>query len=160
MPKKPSCSDFIVAAIRATRSSHHAPNARGGKALSMIFSLAKQFYSEQEFRRDLQGLMKNDAVLLVAQVEEARDTSSSPLRSQKISQIPPGAPLNRRFWTLDAKGKRVDEPHKAESYTRYWHPILYVVADGLPTTIAKFVTGNGTTKAEQIMESLQKQKKR
>ena len=160
MPKKPSCSKFIVAAIRATRPIRKLkPGTRSGKALRMIFSLAKQVYSEKEFRRALKTLIDNGTVLLVAQVKEIKKNPEKHDRynfgrPQKVLQIPASVPLNESWWYLNTKGKSVDERKK---HSRYLHAlILYVVSDGLPGEAANFITGKGLSKAEQIIASIQK----
>ncbi|MHB8710483.1 MAG: hypothetical protein ACYC6X_02970 [Minisyncoccota bacterium] len=160
MPKKPSCAEFIVAAIRATRPIRKLkPGTHSGKALRMIFSLAKQVYSEKEFRRALKTLIDNGTVLLVAEVKEIKKNPYKYDRHdfgqpQKVLQIPDDVPLNKGWWFLNARGKSVDE---REKHSKYLHAlILYVVSDGLPGKVADFITGNGLTKTEQIIASMQK----
>lgn len=163
MPKKPSCSDFIVAAIRATR-----PGRKGlkqgtavSKGLRFIFSLAKEFYSEWEFRRSLRVLIRDRVVLLIAEIREVKGEHPAHVffSLRKVLDVPLSAPLDDSGWCLNAKGKTVDS-RKEKNYTFFWRPRLFVIADGLPASIAKVATDTGTTKGAQIMESLQKRKKK
>ena len=149
MPKKPSCSDFIVATIRTTRPERKSlkPGTVAGKALRFIYSVAKQFYSEDVFRRSLNHLLANDVVLMVADVgEDSKEHEDRTYRLQKISRIPTTALLERSSWSLDERGKQ---------HQHMMHIHLYIVTDGLPDKVAKTISGNGTTVAEEIMASLQ-----
>lgn len=170
MPKKPRCEDFIIAAIRASRAKQ--PRLKlgtcAGIKLCRIFLLAKEFYSEEVFRRSLRALMSKDIVILVADVEEH---GASNFFLQKISRVPKGAPLSAPYdkskffrtpnWYLNARGEYVDD-NKDGVYVKHLRSqVLYVIADGLPVSVAKALSstagaGATRTKAEEIMASLQK----
>lgn len=155
MPKKPSCSDFIVEAIRQTRPVRKGlkPGASSGKALHSIFELAQQFYSEIVFQRSVNALIKNGVLLLVA-LSTGTNGNWYP---KKFPRIPPGVPLRKSWWYLDANGKSfVGGPGKHASCMH--QIVLYVIADGLPTSVAKVTSNNVTMKAEQIMASVQQKK--
>ena len=156
MPKeKPSCAEYIVAAIRATRAERKGlkPGTASGRALRFIFTLANRFYSEGEFRRSLATLMDEGTVLLIAAVKENDMGEESSLRPRKISVVPPHAPLHKTWWFLDAEGEPVDS-RRGKVFTRFFRPCLYIVEDGLPARIKEFIS-DGMTVAEQIMASLQ-----
>lgn len=163
MPKKPSCSKFIVAAIRATRPARKGlkPGTSVSKGLRFIFSLARGSYSEEEFRGSLNSLLRRDEIILVAEVMGVGDPLISnesfhaPFRFRKIPQILPNTPLNCSGWYQN--GERIVDTHD-EADEWFWRPRLFVAMDGLPAHIEKCIAGVGTTKAEQIMESLKKQK--
>ena len=95
MPKKPSCAEYIVAAIRTTRAERKGlkPGTASGRALRFVNALVCNFYTDEEFRQGLQALIDNGKVLLVAEVYEAREGFLSHLR--KISRIPPNVHLNK-----------------------------------------------------------------
>lgn len=158
MSKKPSCADFIVEAIRQTRPAlkNLKPGTCSGKALHLVYKLAKQFYSERVFRKSLHELSANGTILLAARVKERLLTNSGHYgcsRQQKIVRIPSKAHLEENYWFFDAKGRPVEE--KERVHVRVMREIiLYVVADGLPSSIAKTVSGKGKTAAEEIMASL------
>ena len=162
MPKKPSCADFIVAAIRATRLKHKDLKAgtTSGKAVSMVWSLAKRFYSEQLFRQSLDFLFKNGVLILIAGV--STDTGYPGCRLEKIPKINKDWLLHDRWWYFDNDGKIVDSESARKGGTSFVRtircPRLYIVADGLPKSVARIVHGSGMSKAEQIMASLQKKK--
>ncbi len=155
--KKPDCAEYIVAAIRATRPERKGlkPGTSSGRALRFIFSLASQFYNEEEFRQSLATLLDQGRVLLIAAVEKNDKEEGSSIRLQKISVIPPCAPLLKTWWFLDTEGNPVESRRGKVVFTRFFRPCLYIVADGLPERISDFVTSDGMTKAEQIMASLQ-----
>ncbi len=164
MPKKkPCCADYIVEAIRQTRPVRKGlkPDTFSGRALRFIFAFAKQFYSERVFRQSLNSLLETGIVVIVAQTVEIQrslgENDKHNSRLQKISRIPTNAPLEKSRWFFNKQGKFVD--FEKREHCRYMkNLVLYVVADGLPGTVAKAVSGNGTTKAEQIMASLQQKK--
>lgn len=161
MPKKPSCSDYIIAAIRQTRSERKnlKAGASTGKQLHVIYSLAKEFYSERVFRQSLHALIESNTVLVVAKVvdvlkrvgvEEWRRSET-----QKLSRLPPNTPLGKACWYFDAKGRSIEFQAGGEYARRILCIALYVVADGLPDSVKRIISGFGRTKAEQIMASLQ-----
>jgi hypothetical protein len=153
---RPVCSDFIIAAIRKERSNrtNMKPGTASGVALHRIFSMAREVYSNQEFRESLQTLIKNDVVILMAQTCEVRSEDSYRFWvRQKIVHIPPRAPLIEHCWRLDSEGEPVND-RAARSPKTFCGLILYVTVDGLPATIAGTITENGMTKAEQIVASV------
>ena len=166
MPKKlPSCSDFIVAAIRATRPTpkNLKPGTSACRGLRLIYSLANQYYSEQQFRRSIDALISSGVILLIARVcergkREGGEGSYGPTVTERIFSIPPRVPLNEHRWVLNGEGKPVGRAaEEQEKYLKSFHSInLYVVADGLPQRIAKLVSSGNRTKADEIIASLQK----
>jgi len=156
MPKeKPSCAEFIVAAIRATRAERKGlkPGTASGRALRFVDALACNFYNEEEFRQGLQELLDNGKALLVAEVSEFGTGKDSFPHLRKISRIPPNVCMDEGWWYLDAHEEPVDTC-KVKEYTCFSRLCLYVVEDGLPARIKEFISG-GLTVAEQIMASLQ-----
>ncbi len=156
--KKPSCAEYILAAIRATRPERKGlkPGTSSGRSLRSIFSITSEFYSEEEFRQGLKALLDSGRVLLVAEgrnVADGTHPSWTPPRLVKVSTIPSRAPLGEGWWYLDAEGESIGSGATI-NHTRLNRLCLYLVEDGLPARIAGFIT-DGLTKAEQIMASLQ-----
>ncbi len=146
---KLSCSDFIVRAIRKTRTKRRKSRTSkiyvpAGKALYFIFLLARDKYNGQEIRQSLNALIKDGTVLLVADVREVTEGNNGKWRPCEVPEIPPDAPLGERVWQLS-----ILEEESVGLVKKHFRELrLYIRKDGLPREIRKTVL-----RAEQIMES-------
>jgi hypothetical protein len=130
-----------------------------GRALRVIYQTAMPYFSDEEFREHLNELLQDGTVLLVAQACEVRKIGPvSETRSrhffQKIQRVRSDMSLLASEWILSRKWTAVD-PGRSRSYMHYVRPCLYVVADGLPYAVARFVGTSGVTRGERVMASLQ-----
>jgi len=156
MSKKSSCSDFIVEAIRQTRPVRKGlkPGTSSGKAVRFIFALAQQFYGERTFRQSVNALIKSGVLLLVA---ESTERNLLGWYLKKFPRIPSDVPLKESWWYFDANGKSCLGGPGIHAYCV--HQIcLYIIADGLPASVAKVISSNMATRAGKIMASVQQKK--
>ena len=157
--KKPSCSDFIIAAIRSARPK--TPGTISAINIARIFELTKEFYSEKLFRRSLSALINKKEILLLVDIGEYKEGACHRYdHCVKIYSIPLNVPFNKRAWATDMDNNSIPTPendskidHKTICRTK-----LYVLADGLPSSIRKSIPDHGvtSTKAAEIMLSLKK----
>ncbi len=146
---KLSCSDFIVRAIRKTRTKRRKSRTSkiyvpAGKALRFIFLLARERYDGQEICQSFNALIKDRTILLVADIREVAEGSNGKWRPREVREIPPDAPLGERVWRLN-----ILEEESVGLVKKHFRELrLYIRKDGLPREIRKTVL-----RAERIVES-------
>lgn len=160
--KKPNCSDFIIAAIRTVRRkpANLKPKTAAGIALHQIFGIAREVYSDKEFRDGLKALIQRGTIFMSAKiftVKKDDDDSYHHLYGgpRRLLAIPQNVSLGDDRWYLDPQGTLVN-PTETREYQLFRSILLYVVADGLPSCAAKLVGGDKQTLAQQIIASMQK----
>ena len=138
----PSCEDFIIAAIRSKRIKRvrQTPNTAPGIELHKVWSVAQEFYAENDFRRATNRLLQNGQLV---GVKEGAYLGSFRSFKDKLTDLPDD-------WDL-AKQQREGTAYKFDETVRVSTVSLYVAADGLSDTVRR-VTKTGSPAASAILE--------
>ena len=160
---KPSCSDFIIAAIKMIRprSGKLKPNTAGGAKFCKIFRLARELYPTREIRSSIEDLIQKKRVVLATYLLTWKDGKCDSLDCgwMLLSSIPKGARLEDLSWTFDARGIAVKDGHY-KTYKQYGQPTLYVKRDGLPMYVANLLGAPVRSTVQDILGSMSKQQRR
>ena len=139
----PSCEDFIIAAIRSKRIKRvrQTPNTAPGIELHKVWSVAQEFYTENDFRRAINRLLQNGQLVGV----KRGAFLGSRIRSfkDKLTDLPDD-------WDL-AMQQREGTCYKWDKTVLVGTVRLYVTADGLSDTVRR-VTKTDSSAASAILE--------
>ncbi len=159
-PTKPSCEDYIVATIRDRRKKASSRHPTRNNALSMkgIWNYANHYYSEQQFRKALNKLLKDKTLLGICMVREGTYSGM-----EVIPEIPKAFQLNHEKFYYSAEGEITSSEGSVGGHTvrgtskTIWSLQFYVVEDGLSTKQQNLLNKLSTkTDADRIMRDLQK----
>jgi hypothetical protein len=132
--KKPDCKDFIIAVAREIRirPGNTKPGISAGVRLENIFEIAKEKYSEQEFRVSLETLMRDETIVVVVREK------SSPRRLEVSDiRLMPG---HFGSYRINAKGLSVTSLRREAGEVggrSCLAPMLYILEDGVPAHILR-----------------------
>lgn len=158
---KPTCRDFIVAAIQEVRPKTFGlkKGTASGVSLNKIFSIATSIYSAKEFVQALDMLLQEDIVILTERIYTLNVGGKDHVRLMKA---PPEDRCGECSWYEDDDGKRVSSWDEVQKKGGRVHSDirLYVKADGLPKIVAGLVTTPSKTEAvvQRILAKLGKKR--
>ncbi len=167
MTDKPDCSEFIIEAARSLRQKPNRirpPTASAGVALRRLYDIARDVYSEEEFRQGVKTLLNDGAVVVVARQGELEcvdgqehSKQTGPSRDVKVSALPEQLPFGFGKWYLNESNLSV-AAQVAGKYRSYHSILLYVVADGLPDKVSNLDKRPNRRTAHDIIAAMQARK--
>ena len=137
--KKPNCQEFILQAIREIRRnpSNLKPDARAGVKLNRLWDVARNIFTEDEFRHSLNSLLENDIVLVTWKVRNQRGKN----RYEKATKLSMSTPLETERWHREKPTfHNTDSSANKVRYETVHKIMLYITADGLPEKVKKIST--------------------
>lgn len=133
---KPNCADFILAAARTIRMkpTNITPGTAAGVRIDRIWHIAKDAYTDAEFRKALIGLLADGQIMITARFRDTYGTYSD----RRVDAFPKNVPAGRYSrWTVNGRGTYVKETEKnAQKLVLFRAIFLYIKADGLPKKAA------------------------
>jgi hypothetical protein len=156
--KNPSCSDFIVAAIKMIRyRARGRMKTPGGAPLYKVFKVACEIYSTREVQSGLEKLLRGKKIVLATHCITSTAGSLGGI-DQLITSIPKKAPLEKQEWILNFQGAPVER--KDDNRRTFRNLMLYVRTDDLPEKIIGLIHGERPVTAEGVLASMRKKKQR
>lgn len=152
--ENPSCTEFILWAIRDIRLTKQRHGRSPSASLADAFKVVCREFEVEAFRSTLQQRIDDGTIVLTARsCNITPENLLEPRSLQKILRIPAGAPLDQHTWYIGQDGTDMSGK-KAERYKLYEEIQLYIVADGLPAVLTK-----SAQKSQKLMglSSLRKQ---
>lgn len=158
---KPTCADFIVAAIREIRcrSANLKPGTCAGVAMYKVYGIASEVYTDEEFREGLKTLMESDSVIVIGRGYdeklngEGKVSQKDCFRDRRIFVFVSNFPLGL---CLDGEGHPVD-PELDWQQRILRRILLYVRVDGLPQKVQNLLfsmRGGKRITAQKVIESM------
>ncbi len=156
--KKPRCAEVIIATIRKLRRTPPgaAAGTASGMAVSRIWPVIREFYSESEFREGVEESLQNGTLLATWQFFDRECGSGfSRKRIGLVTSVPLDFPLKGNIWQRNYLGENLDlfrNRLMIPNSNQFSDLRLYVLADGLPKNIAKLIEKS----VQQIIVDMQK----
>ncbi len=165
MATKPDCRDFILTAIKETRPklARMPAGAKSGISLRRIWSLASNFYSEEEFRESLHRLHSTGVLLIIWNIGRGVEGRDWHIQHDEIlDEIPPEMPLDRDYWHKEANSSSIIAyadilGTRAWKYDSINEVKLYIPADGLPLKVSRLLVGKQDARALAVMAKCMEQ---
>jgi hypothetical protein len=165
MTNAPDCRDFILTAIRETRPklARMPAGAKSGVSVRRIWSLASNFYSEEEFREGLHRLHSTGVLLIIWNIGRGVEDRNWHVQHDEImDEIPPKMPLDRDRWDKEANSSSIiayadvlDVPvWRRDSICEVK---LYIPDDGLPRKVSRLLAGETNKRALAVMAKCMEQ---
>jgi hypothetical protein len=170
---RPDARDFILATIRTIRRTpdNMLNNVKAGVTVDRIWQFAEDMYSEEEFRDTLNELLREKILVgtwdishVVSTPYQSGEHTSFFTGGRRIfSEIPLGMPFQGGYAKYrDMKGnfyqdrETMEASKLAHEYDQFRVVMVYIIADGMTGQVEKMYRRAAHTKAEQIIEQLQK----
>ncbi len=157
---KPKSEDYIVEAIREIRAKpvNMESGTAAGVVIYRVWDVVSEIYTEQEFRQGLELLLMQKTLVAVWRICHVKiNRNYGPHRDEFITSIPENAPLGRDRWYRDMSGQTLEITEvESVEYDLIASIKLFVLADGLPKNYSKRKNTQHGTKAQQILDRLQK----
>jgi hypothetical protein len=144
--RNPSCTNFIVAAIREVRPKTYglAHGTASGVSLKKIFLITTTIYSSEQFTKAMSKLLEKGTVILSAETytwsDGGHDKSYNHEGLVRLINAPSKEFCMENDWFVDGEGKQLKPPIKAATGRCHNNIRLHVVADGLPARVAGLAT--------------------
>lgn len=166
MEDTPGCKDFILTAVKETRANLSKLRAglKSGVSVTRIWSLASNFYSEEEFRKGLNQLYSAGVLLIIWNIGRGVEGRDWHVQHDEIMEkIPPAMPLDSDRWCKEANGSSIIA-YADILKTPVWKRDsinavrLYIRDDNLPKKVSRLLVDEPNKRALEIMAKCKEQK--